>query len=209
VCEDERREVLILASGSPRRAELLASAELTFTVIPSDASEAHLSGEGAVPYVRRVAAEKARRVADRCWAEGDRRPVLAADTVVVVDGAILGKPADRTEARRMLESLSGREHEVITGYRVLIPGGGEQREEVTTQVRFKRLHPDEIQAYLDTGEWRDKAGAYAVQGHAAALVEAVFGSYTNIVGLPLCQVVEALRRAGCLPPRHGAQGAPR
>ena len=185
---------LILASSSPRRRALLASAGLTFAVEPSSVDEGVLPGEAAADYVRRIAAAKASEVAGRWRADGDSRPVLGADTAVVVEGRILGKPADRDEARRFLAQLSGREHEVITGFCILLADDRRHHAEVVTKVRFKVLHPAEVEAYLDTGEWRDKAGAYAVQGNAAYMVESLSGSYTNVVGLPLCEVVEALRQ---------------
>ncbi len=186
----------ILASASPRRRELLASAGLAFAVEPSEADEAERPGEPAAAYVRRVAAAKAREVAARARARGDRRPVLAADTTVVVDGAILGKPVDRADAARMLALLSGRSHQVITGTCVIGPDGSEQLAAATTEVRFCALGEETLAWYLDTEEWRDKAGAYAIQGHAACLVESLAGSYSNVVGLPLCEAVAALGRLG-------------
>jgi septum formation protein len=184
---------VILASASPRRRELLASAGVTFVVDPSEVDERPLDTEDAQGYVRRVAIAKARGAAAR-RRPGEGRPVLAADTTVVVDGEILGKPQDRAEAERFLARLSGRVHQVITAFWIIAADGREVGEMVVTAVRFKPLRPEELAAYLDTEEWRDKAGAYAVQGHAAHLVAAVEGSYTNVVGLPLCEVVEALRR---------------
>jgi len=189
-----RAEPFVLASASPRRRELLASAGLAFSVDPSQTDETSRPGESAPAYARRVAADKAREVARRLAQRGDRRPVLGADTVVGVHGDIRGNPGDRADARSMLSRLSGRTHQVITAYCIAVSDGAERSEAVTTEVRFKRLRPEELEAYLDTGEWHDKAGAYAGQGCAAGLVEAVFGSYTNVVGLPLAEVVEALRR---------------
>lgn len=186
----------ILASSSPRRRDLLASAGLAFETDPGDVPEEPTPGEAPAAYVRRLARDKAREVARRRRSAGDSRPVLAADTVVVLDGEPLGKPADRAEARRMLERLSGRAHHVITGFCIVDATGGEQHEEVTTEVHFKQLRAGEIEAYLDTNEWVDKAGSYGVQGKAAHMVRTVLGSYTNVVGLPLCETVEALRRAG-------------
>jgi septum formation protein len=186
----------ILGSSSPRRHELLASAGLVFDVDPAEIDE-ESRNETPTQYVRRLALAKATHVAQRRAGQGDTRPVLAADTIVVLDGEMIGKPSSREVAHRQLERLSGRVHHVITGFCLL--EGGDRREpvesgEVTTEVEFKRLDPDEIEAYLDTDEWRDKAGGYAVQGRAAYMVRSVVGSYTNVVGLPLCQAVEALRR---------------
>jgi septum formation protein len=189
----------ILASASPRRRELLAGAGLAFDVEPSQVSEETRPGEGPQAYVSRLAQDKARDVAAPARARGDLRPVLAADTTVVVDGTALGKPADAAEARQMLQSLSGRTHQVITGVCVIDGAGQETVEAVTTQVTFKRLTDDELAWYLQSGEWQDKAGAYAIQGHAACLVPAISGSYTNVVGLPLCESVTLLRRAGVQP----------
>ena len=125
------------------------------------------------------------------------RWVLAADTVVVVDGRILGKPRDRRKAEEMLEMLSAREHRVVTGYCLLQISSGKSRQgRAVSRVRFKELSADEIHWYLDTGEPFGKAGAYAIQGRAAFMVKEVRGSYTNVVGLPLCEVVEALREMG-------------
>lgn len=186
----------ILASASPRRRELLASAGLCFDVQPSRVGEEPWRGEDPEHYVRRLAADKARQVAAEARARGDTRPVLAADTTVVLDGQPLGKPADVAEARWMLEALSDRAHQVITAFCVIGPSGAEELESVATEVRFKRLRPEEVDAYLASLEWQDKAGGYAIQGRAACLVRTITGSYTNVVGLPLCESVEALRRAG-------------
>lgn len=184
---------LILASASPRRRELLQHAGITFTVIPSNAAEDILPGEAPAEYTLRVAAAKANDVAQkhsRCW-------VLGADTIVVVNGEILGKPRDHADGQRMLRLLSGSRHEVMTAF-VLLDGNGktEARQVVTTIVTFKSLSDPQIQDYLATGEPFDKAGAYAVQGIGAALVERVEGSYSNVVGLPIDEVLAALRIVG-------------
>lgn len=184
---------LILASASPRRRELLQQAGVAFTVIPSNAAEDILPGEAPAEYAQRVAEAKARDVAQNhpgSW-------VLGADTIVVVNREILGKPRDRADGWRMLRLLSGRRHEVMTAF-VLISENGrtEARQVVTTAVTFKSLSDTQIQEYLATGEPFDKAGAYAVQGIGAALVDRVEGSYTNVVGLPLDQVLAALCAAG-------------
>lgn len=184
---------LILASASPRRRELLQQAGIVFTVVPSNAAEDVIVGEAPAKYALRVATAKATEVAKNhpgSW-------VLGADTIVVVNGEILGKPRDHADGRRMLRLLSGRRHEVMTAF-VLINENGQRDagQIVTTTVAFKLLSDAQIQEYLATGEPFDKAGAYAVQGIGSALVEKVEGSYTNVVGLPIDEVLEALRSAG-------------
>jgi septum formation protein len=182
--------ILILASASPRRQELLRSAGISFEIIPSEVDEEWGEGETPEDYVVRLARLKAVKVGEK----HKTRWVLAADTIVVIDGKILGKPTNRREAEGMLEMLSDREHQVITGYCLLQTDSGKSRQgRVVSRVRFKELSPEEIRWYLDTGEPFDKAGAYAIQGKAAFMVKEVQGSYTNVVGLPLCEVVEALR----------------
>ena len=193
--------VLILASASPRRAELLTAARIPFEVRPASVDESVHPGEDARTYALRVATEKARAV----LASSAGRPVLAADTVVVVDGQILGKPVDIEDARRMLRLLSGRTHEVLTAVVVvpaLHPGGSrEQTMEAqveVTAVEFARLDDTEIGWYVDSGEPSDKAGAYAIQGAAARFVTRIRGSYSNVVGLPVALVYAMCRRAGIL-----------
>jgi septum formation protein len=183
---------LVLASGSPRRRRLLASAGVEFEVQPADVDETRAPGETPREYSRRMAEAKCRAVSRGRRAGGDRRPVLGADTIVVLDGEVMGKPADREQARLMLRRLSGRTHRVVTGFCIEGPGGALVQREVVSEVRFKELREAELGAYLETGEWSDKAGAYAIQGRAAFMVQAVVGSYTNVVGLPLAEVVEAL-----------------
>jgi septum formation protein len=195
-----RVPVLILGSASARRARLLASLGVPFDIRPSGAPEEVRAGEAAQEYAARVAREKALLTAvanPGCW-------VLGADTVVVVDGEILGKPADAGEARRMLTRLSAREHLVVTAVALVDPGGA-LREEIGEEsvVRFRRLSADEISCYVDSGEPFDKAGAYAIQGGAADFVARLSGSYENVVGLPVDAVREMLRRAGLYPPRVG------
>lgn len=188
-------EGIVLASASPRRAELLASAGIRFTVVPSTLAESVRPTEAPADAVRRLAREKARDVARR--AEG--RFFLGADTVVVLERRVLGKPRDREDAEAMLARLSGRVHEVMTGFEVYDKEAGRAiGGVVTTRVEFKPLLPDEIRAYVATGCALDKAGAYAIQGRAAYMIRRVEGSYTNVVGLPLCEVVEALGQLGAL-----------
>lgn len=183
--------ILTLASRSPRRREMLEQLGLTLELRPADTDESPLPGEPPGEYVRRVAREKARAVAGET--------VLAADTAVVVDGSILGKPRDAEDARRMLRALSGRTHEVMTGV-CAARAGREAVVAVTTEVRFVPLAEDVIAWYVATGEPFDKAGAYAVQGAGGALVEEVRGSVSNVVGLPLAETLSLLARLGFATP---------
>jgi len=186
---------IVLASASPRRAELLESAGIIFTVVPGDMDETPLPAEEPVAHVLRLAKGKAAEVAAR--AEG--RFFIGADTIVLCDGEIMGKPCDNADAVRMLRKLSGRVHQVITGFALLDRSSGKViSRSVGTDVKFKTLTDAEIAAYAATGCPLDKAGAYAIQGGAAYMVERIDGSYTNVVGLPLCEVVEALREVGAL-----------
>jgi septum formation protein len=183
--------LLVLASGSPRRAELLDAAGYAFTVDPADIDEAERAGESPGEYVLRVAAEKARMVAGRRREPGEI--VLGADTTVVVNGEILAKPADKSDAARMLARLSGTEHRVFTGV-VAISGGREIAEVVTTRVRLLPLEADEIRWYVETGEPMGKAGGYAIQGRAARFIDWIEGSWSNVVGLPVATVAQMIRR---------------
>lgn len=176
---------LVLASSSPRRRELLAQLGLTFRVMPPDVDETHLVGERPRALVARLAATKARTV--------NGEPVIAADTVVEIDGAVLGKPVSESDARAMLRRLSGRAHHVHTGVTVR-SGERVETEVVTTQVQFVALTPGVVDWYLGTGEPFGKAGAYAIQGAGAVLVDSVHGSVSNVVGLPLATVVTLLHR---------------
>ncbi len=179
---------LVLASASPRRAELLGSAGLEFDVVPADLDESVRPGETPSDYVARLSAEKARVVVDRL---GTSRIVVAADTTVDVDGQILEKPVDDADARRMLEMLSGRAHLVHTGVTV----SGVQTLVVETAVEFVELRPDAIDWYIATGEPFGKAGGYAIQGAGGALVRRVDGSVTNVIGLPLVETLALIRAA--------------
>jgi len=186
---------LILASASPRRQELLRSAGVPLKVIPSNADESFPRGEQPEKHVLRLAREKAQEIAEQF----PDRWVLAADTVVVIGERVLGKPKDRKEAGKMLRLLSGRQHRVITGYCLLHSGGRNGKEGyVTTQVVFKSLTPAEIRWYISTREPFDKAGGYAIQGQGAFMVKGIVGSYTNVVGLPLCEVTEALKKSNAV-----------
>lgn len=186
---------LILASASPRRAELLTSAGFRFEVRAADLDERVLPDETPHDYVRRLALEKARAVHEALGAAESDSLVLGADTTVVVDGEILGKAADEVEAAAMLRKLAGRTHQVTTAVALRGPGGAHGLD-VTTEVDVVALDEPAIADYVLSGEWRGKAGAYAVQGIAGALVRAVRGSITNVIGLPLAEVVELLRATG-------------
>ncbi len=188
---------IVLASASPRRRELLAQLGIRFAVIPSRAVEAVLPGESPADHVTRLSRDKAREVAGRPEVEG--RWFIGSDTVVVLDARILGKPGDYQEAAAMLRALSGRAHQVYSGYAILDRESGALRAgAVSTTVRFKELTEQEIAGYIATGEPMDKAGAYAIQGLGAFMVLGIEGSYTNVVGLPLCEVVDILERLGAV-----------
>lgn len=178
--------MVILASASPRRAQLLTAAGIPFEVCTLPIDETPLTGEPPAAYVARLAEEKARVVA--LTRPGDTRPVLGADTTVVVDGEILGKPSDAAEAGRMLQQLQGRVHEVLTGVALLGPQAPPQVAVERALVTVQPMTADDIAAYLATGEWRDKAGAYGIQGAMARHIEGIAGSYTTIVGLPVALV---------------------
>lgn len=183
------QERLILASGSPRRRDFLAELGLVFEVSVTDIDETSQAGEQPVDFVARLAREKGQAVDQPdAW-------VLGADTVVVVDGDILGKPGDEDEACAMLMLLSGRWHEVWTGFSLCRQATGELcTKTVCTKVRFIPLTPELCRAYVRTGEPLDKAGAYGIQGKGCFLVPEISGSYTNVVGLPMAEVLDALLR---------------
>jgi len=186
-------ETIVLASASPRRAELLRAAGIEARIVPSRIVESIRLDERPDEYARRLAGAKAREVARRAAA----RFYLGADTVVVLDGTLLEKPGDASEAASMLRRLSGRLHQVITGFEVYDRAAGRGLGgAVSTQVWFRRLHEPEIAAYVATGEPLDKAGGYGIQEGAASMVARIDGSYTNVVGLPLAEVVETLVRCG-------------
>ena len=182
---------LILASGSPRRRELLGRMGYEFQICSPDVDE-HVSGH-ARDIVRTLAVRKARAAAERF----DHGVIIASDTLVALDGAPLGKPADADDARRMLRALSGREHEVFTGVCVIDAQTGMEEAQVDrTGVRFRPLTDAEIDAYVATGEPMDKAGAYGIQGGAGKFVESLDGSYENVMGFPVRLVGEMLGRFG-------------
>ena len=185
---------LILASASPRRRELLSRMGLAFTVMAAEADETLLPGLSPQEQVVRLSAIKAQAVRDVL----ECRPgqvIVSADTVVVLDGNILGKPRDKAQAAQMLSALSGREHLVLTGVTVLTENGPQSLCE-ETRVFFRPLAPAEISAYIETGEPMDKAGAYGIQGYGALFVEKLIGDYYNVMGLPLCALGQMLRAAG-------------
>ncbi|WP_148922494.1 Maf family protein [Oceanicella actignis] len=187
---------LVLGSASPRRLELLARIGVApDAVIPAEIDETPARAELPRAYALRLALEKNAALAARV---GPEDALLTADTVVAVGRRILGKPEDAAEAERFLRLLSGRRHRVITAV-ALRRGARLWRRRVETQVRFKRLSEDEIAAYLRSGEWRGKAGGYAIQGAAAMFVPAINGSYTNVVGLPLTETAGMLAAAGIAP----------
>ena len=190
--------VLILASASPRRLELLRSVGYAPVVDPAHVDE---TPDRALPPredAARLARAKALAVAAR-RAPGE--VVLGADTIVVVDGVLYGKPRDRDDARAMLERLAGRMHHVVTCVHIMVAGprADERALAVQSSVVFRALDGDEVDDYLDSGEWEGKAGGYAIQGRAGMYARSVIGSYSNVVGLPLCEVVEELRRRGLRP----------
>jgi septum formation protein len=186
---------LILASKSPRRSDLLKQAGLTFAIIPSDFDERSVTMSDPESYVRTLAKSKAADISKKhpdSW-------VLGADTIVLIDDRILGKPGSKDEARSMLKQLSGKTHQVITGYCLCCQTKNDIiAETVKTDVRFKTLSDTEIEWYIQTGEPFDKAGAYAIQGIGTFLVKSIKGSYTNVVGLPVCEVIESLNNRGIM-----------
>lgn len=212
---------LILASASPRRKELLERIGFSLRLVSTDIDEVPLAGEMPIDYTKRMARDKGLTAMRRLMAtaypedqagrrgfvtgnapartagEDPGRWILGADTIVAIDDVLLGKPSDENEAREMIHRLSGREHRVITGFSLFdLRRNKEGLQAVTTFVRFKRLTRAEIDNYVGMGESMDKAGAYAVQGIGAYLVEEIRGSYTNVVGLPLCQVIEMMQEMG-------------
>ncbi len=185
----------ILASKSPRRYELLKQVGFDFEVVPSRVTENFVQTESPQEHVIRLAEAKVRDVANGypdCW-------VIAADTIVYINGSILGKPKDQEEAIGMLRRLSGQEHWVLTGFSVChFEKRKSDQETVQTAVKVKSLTPEEIEWYVQTGESFDKAGGYAIQGIGSFMIESIRGSYTNVVGLPLCELIQMLSRLGAI-----------
>jgi septum formation protein len=194
------QDFVYLASGSPRRRELLQQIGVSFRVVGTAVDESIRSAETAPAYVLRLAAAKADAGWERSRDAGEAA-ALAADTAVILDGKILGKPADRQDAEDMLRQLSGRTHEVLTAV-ALRTGNGVLTRISRSEVTFRSLAAGEIQAYWDTGEPCDKAGAYAIQGRAAVFIADLRGSYSGVMGLPLFETAELLSGAG-VPHWHG------
>jgi nucleoside triphosphate pyrophosphatase len=195
---------LVLGSASPRRRELLATLDVSLIVLPADIDETVRPGETPAAYLERIAAEKLTSVLSALptmRSAATPAGVLVADTIVIApDGRLLGKPKTDEESREMIALLEGAVHEVATRFALSAVDSGHAAlaRTVTTRVSFRQLVPSEIDAYVSSAEGRDKAGAYAIQGRAAAFIESIEGSYTNVVGLPLCEVVVAMRALGWL-----------
>jgi septum formation protein len=188
---------LILASSSPRRAEVLRDAGFVFQVRPADVNETRLPQEAAEDYVRRVAQAKAHAVAEQARAVGERAIVIAADTIVLAEAQILGKPKDADDARRMLRLFSGRTHEVLTALCVInIATGKEALHVEKTRVEFLKMSEEEIESYIQSGEPFDKAGAYGIQGIAGRFATRIEGCYFNVLGLPLSRLWATLQALG-------------
>jgi len=183
------KEKLLIASKSLRRQEILTAVGWEFEAIAADIDETRFTAEDAVSYVKRLARTKAETIAEKF----SDRLVIGADTVVVIDGEILGQPRDDDDARRMLRLLSGKWHDVLTGV-ALVRAGQVVVEHETTRVRFSEMSAEEIDWYVGTGEPRGKAGAYGIQGPAALLINEIQGDYFNVVGLPVRLVFELSRR---------------
>lgn len=190
----QNNSTLILASSSPRRQELLREIGIPFQVHAAHINEDQIAGEDAREYALRLAREKAQTVAARY----PQSYVLGADTIVVVDDEVLGKPKDHADAARMLRKLSGRGHEVTTAVSLVAPGARTETRACTTKVYFRKLTEDEIQQYVASGEPMDKAGAYAIQGGASRWADRIEGEWSNVVGLPLSLVTDLLRTNGLL-----------
>jgi septum formation protein len=189
---------LILGSASPRRRDILSGLGIPITVLPADVDESLAPAEEPLAYVERVVAAKLAAVAARA-SRPQAAGMLVADTIVVLDGQVLGKPADVSDAERLLGRLAGREHRVHTRYAIALPDGEMLlARTVASDVRLLAASPETLAGYARTGEGLDKAGAYAVQGIGAFLVESIHGSYSNVVGLPACEVVQDLLATGLL-----------
>jgi septum formation protein len=188
---------LILASASPRRAQILRDAGFAFEVRPAHVNETRLQREAAAAYVSRLASSKARLIARKLQAKNENAFVIGADTVVVAGRHILGKPANAADARRMLRLLNGKKHKVLTGVSIIsVPSGREFIHVEATRVQFLRITSRDIREYLATREPFDKAGAYGIQGIGGRFVRRIEGCYFNVMGLPLSRVWSMLRAAG-------------
>lgn len=190
-----KKPVIILASKSPRRRYLLEQAGLSFSVVPSDIDETRVPISSPETYVRILSELKADNVSERY----PEKWVIGADTIVLKNSAVLGKPASIDEARTMLKQLSGQTHQVLTGYAICCKAKNRKfSETIKTDVLFKHLTDEEIEWYIHTKEPFDKAGSYAIQGLGTFLVKSIRGSYTNVVGLPVCEVIEFLIKEGII-----------
>lgn len=196
VLDEENK--LLLASGSPRRREMLELLQIPFSVYSPEVDESVISGEDPTDYVERVSRLKMEAARKHVNAEGACfRAILTADTTVAVDGRILGKPGDDDEALQMITALCGRKHQVQSCFCLCDLTTGQLRlRRVCTEVALRQANERELCAYVATGEGRDKAGAYAIQGRASTFVRAIDGSYSSVVGLPLCELVEELSALG-------------
>jgi septum formation protein len=207
--ESGERDFIYLASASPRRRELLSQIGVPFQVLTIEVDESIGACEAPLAYVSRLAEAKAQAGRAVCLASAaPLRPVLAADTAVVIQGEILGKPKDAPDALRMLALLSGRTHEVLTAVAVMTDRGIAARVN-SSAVRFREITPAEAREYWDTGEPKDKAGGYAIQGRGAVFVAELHGSYSGVMGLPLFETAELLRAARVPRWLAGATGLPR
>jgi septum formation protein len=197
--EHKQRRALVLASASPRRREILGQLGVVFSVVPSGIDERLLPAETPEEHVQRLAKEKASEVRLRSSADPARPVVLAADTIVLIDAQVLGKPRDDDDALRMLQLLSGRTHHVLTALAVCeVAGPWQDARLLATEVTFRTLDARMAAAYVASGEGRDKAGSYAIQGLGAGLVRQIAGSYTNVVGMPAAETIDLLQHAGVL-----------
>lgn len=188
---------IVLASGSPRRKEMLKNLKIDIAVIPSNVAEDELPGETPEEHVVRLSIDKAKEVAGRTDVKG--RWFIGSDTIVLQNGTILGKPDSNDQAAEMLRALSGHQHRVLSGYAVFDRLNDEiVADVVSTNVTFRELTESEIAGYIASGEPMDKAGAYAIQGLGGVFVESIDGSYNNVVGMPLCQVVQVLKKMGAV-----------
>jgi septum formation protein len=185
----------ILASASPRRQELLRQVGLKFKIMPAHVNEEHLPQESPRQHVHRLAGNKAMAIAGKypdAW-------VLGADTIVVIDDRILGKPKGKAQAKEMLQTLSGREHKVFTGFTIAhVAAKISKTKVIRSAVRFKNISAEELTWYIGCAEPYDKAGGYAVQGKGAFFIKSIRGSYTNVIGLPLSEVLEELKNLGAI-----------
>ncbi len=188
--------MILLASRSPRRAELLRQIGVEFDILPVDIDESPRPGEEAEALVLRLAEEKARAGLQQCGRLGDADRILSADTLIHLDGEIIGKPADEADCRRILQRLSGRGHEVLSAVALGDASGRISSALSRSLIFFRRLDEDEIRRYCKSEEPRDKAGAYAIQGRAAIFIERIEGSYSGVMGLPLFETAALLREQG-------------